>query len=636
MPNHAKENVTAPRLCFTAGHYAALQQPAKSTFHQQLVAGVKQKADHYLREEEIDVDRTGHNWHLVRAFRMQIRLFTLLAQFKQNYDQKYFQAIWRDVERMANWEYWSWIAWRKGESAPDAIFDLSYGVNSLTLAFVYDALRDQWSESQQQLFVDVANGRSFPAYLKHTAPPNQVSWFDNPHSNWNTVCNGGAGVLALALRDKCPQSKEVIKRVEKGIKPFFKSTAPDGGWPEGVGYWNFGMRYGFLYLLSHETATGKTHPLLEFPGTAATLKFPLLFTPGNASCGFGDSNKFTPYPFHVLAARRLNLPEVEAELLERFQHQANESTFNQVHSKNYVKKIYTEDPELLILWQKPKAVAKRRSLWPSHQLIKGLDWGYMADSMPRPNIYISVRGGTIDMPHTHRDLLSFFCVVGGEKLIDNVPVDDYLDTTFSARRQELYEVSPLSKNTVFVNGAGIVEKSSVLTQAIEGRSYKGFRLDATLAMGSMRDGNAADFCGRIIVLLKNRAVVVIDEFELPFAGLVESRLHTFSKVSFRARAAQIRGEANNLHTSFACTTPSQLQKGMGLSTHPQRQPDTILRHQSTTKIKRAMMVSLLVPNGTGEVQIEEKDTTRKVLFEWEDAKGKAAMNLAIGARLMLD
>jgi hypothetical protein len=349
MPKQLKES-GAPRLCFTAEHYAALQQPAKSTFHKQLLAGVKQKADEYLRQEEIEVDQTGHNWHLVRGFRMQVRLFTLLAQLKQSQDEKYFQAIWRDVERMAHWEYWSWIAWRQGNSAPDAIYDLSYGVNSLTLAFVYDALRKEWNKSQQQLFVDVASQRSFLAYLKHTAPPSQTHWLTNPHSNWNTVCNGGAGVLALALREKCPESKEVIKRVEKGIKPFFQSTAPDGGWPEGVGYWNFGMRYGFLYLLSHETATGKTHPLLEFPGTAATLKFPLLFSPREAPCGFGDSNKFGPQPFHLLAARRLRMPEVEAELLARFQSSADKSTFNQAHSTNYRKPVHLENPGLLILW----------------------------------------------------------------------------------------------------------------------------------------------------------------------------------------------------------------------------------------------------------------------------------------------
>jgi hypothetical protein len=75
---------------------------------------------------------------------------------------------------------------------------------------------------------------------------------------------------------------------------------------------------------------------------------------------------------------------------------------------------------------------------------------------------------------------------------------------------------------------------------------------------------------------------------------------------------------------------------MGVSTHPQRKPDTVLRHQSQTKITRALMCSLLVPNGTGIAQIEEKDTTRKVLFKWEDAEGKAEMNLIIGARLTID
>ena len=35
-----------------------------------------------------------------------------------------------------------------------------------------------------------------------------------------------------------------------------------GAWPEGTAYWNFGMRFAFAYLLSHERATGRRHPLL--------------------------------------------------------------------------------------------------------------------------------------------------------------------------------------------------------------------------------------------------------------------------------------------------------------------------------------------------------------------------------------
>jgi len=619
----------APRLCFTDDHYAALLRRPKSTFHRQLTEGVRQKADHFVAESEDEMNQTGHNWHLVRGFRMQVRLFTLLVEYKRSREQKYFDALWQGVQRMYHWEYWSWIAWRKNDPAPDAVYDLSYGVNSLTLAFVYDALRDDWNDAQRQVFIDIANHRSFPAYLKHTAEPTLTHWYINPHSNWNTVCNGGAGVLALALREHCPDSKEVLRRVEKGIKPFFQSTAPDGGWPEGVGYWNFGMRYGFLYLLSHETATGKTHLLLKNPAVAATLKFPLLFTPNGIPCGFGDSNGFAPQPFHLLAARRLQMPAVQKELLDRFQGASSKITFKSTFTKT------TDHPELLLLVSHDNAIPKPTQKWQSHRLIKGLDWGYAADAMPRPRLYFSVRGGTIDMPHTHRDLLSFFCVINGERLIDNVPVDNYLDTTFSSRRQDLYEVSPQSKNTMFINGVGITDRSAALIKSIESRNYNGFRLDATSAMGTMRDGNAAIFCGRLILLLKNRAIAVIDECELPFAGLVESRLHTFSKVKMRGNYAEINGIENRLHLSFASSVPAQLQRGQGIPTHPPRQADTMLRHRSQANITRSMLCALLVPNGRGIVNLQENGMRRQLTFEWEDNKGAAKLHLDITPHLTL-
>jgi len=139
----------------------------------------------------------------------------------------------------------------------------------------------------------------------------------------------------------------------------------------------------------------------------------------------------------------------------------------------------------------------------------------------------------------------------------------------------------------------------------------------------------------LVLLLKDRAVAVIDEFELPFAGLVESRLHTFSKVRFRARSAEIRGEKNTLGVVPASTEPAQLQRGLGLPTHPPRRPDIILRHQSKAKIQRAALCWLLVPNGSGTVEVEENAATRKFSFMWEDAQGRARMELEIEPHLAL-
>ncbi|NLF22289.1 MAG: hypothetical protein GX590_03935 [Lentisphaerae bacterium] len=124
-------------------------------------------------------------------------------------------------------------------------------------------------------------------------------------------------MLCLAMREAIPETGLLLRRVETSIEPYMRHLDQSGGaWPEGIGYWNYGMRYAFLYLMSHERATGREHPLLRRAATRQTLRFPLDFTPDGCAAGFGDVNRWTPLPFHFLAARRLRVGDVGERLRE--------------------------------------------------------------------------------------------------------------------------------------------------------------------------------------------------------------------------------------------------------------------------------------------------------------------------------
>jgi hypothetical protein len=584
-----------PRLFITAAQYKRLKTAPDTPLLLATAQRVSALAEEFLGDTTIAVDETSHNWHLIRARQMQIRVFTLLVEWKRTGEQRYRDALLADVKRMAHWEYWSWIAWRHRDPAPEAIYDLSYGENATTLALAFDAMRDELSEEEIALFTTTASRRALQPYL-HVTEKEPPGWHRSANSNWNTVCNGGAGILALAMAEECPEAEEVLQRVEHGIQPYFESLGREGAWPEGTGYWNYGMRYGYMYLLSHESATGRAHPLLELPGSAATLSFPLDFSPCGVACGFGDSNGFTPLPFHLAAAQRLGRADVIAELLRRF--------MIIIEGGSNRRGGWALEAELLLLAPRI-APAGETAPWPDQKFYSEMQWGYMADQMPVPNLYISARGGTIDAPHTHRDLLSFNCLVGGEKLIENVPVDDYIDTTFSPRREELYEVSPLSKNSIFVNGVGIATKASAPMVPVRGDGYSGFRFDATEAMGQMRDGSNTAFCGRAILLLDRQAVLILDRVELDYAGLVESRLHTFCDVDFSEDAVRVTGKDNWLHIAFASMQPALIKPGLGLPTSPQRKPDNIVRYVSAQKVFSITLCQLLLPNRECAVQLTE-------------------------------
>lgn len=338
---------------------------------------------------------------------------------------------------------------------------------------------------------------------------------------------------------------------------------------------------------------------MKRPATRATLEFPFLFSPNGVGCSFGDANGFQPLAFHAAAAQRLG----RANLLGEFEA-ATARGYAQAQKAGAAYSSWPNEAELLLL--RPRLPRKAAIPLKRHALMADLEWGYVADRMPRPRLYLSVRGGALNAPHSHHDLMSFHCVAGSEHLIDNVSVDDYIDTLFSRRRFELYETSARSKNTIFVNGAGIAPKSSVRTELISFGACEGFRIDATRAMNMPGCESTVSRCIRLVLLLNKSAVLIVDRIELPHPGLVESRLHTFARAAFKGHRVRILGKTEKMSAYFAASQPALVARATGEPTCPQRQPDTMIRHLSSGKVRAITLACLLVPNGKGSLALDEK------------------------------
>jgi len=585
-----------PRLYLGPEQLARLGRRPKLPYLQAAASHVARKARLYARLPPLQYRRGVHNEHLIRAREVQARVLTLLVRWHQTRRDGLRDAALRHIEQIGQWDCWSWITWRRGNHHPDAIFDLSYGENSATLAIAYDLLADTLSRSERAMFLAIARKWSFRSGLKY-ARPGACMWFGRPDSNWNTVCAGGLGMLALAMYEDAPEARKLLPAVEKSVAPFFQLLdQTDGGWPEGIGYWNYGMQYGLMYLLSHEHATGRPHPLLRSAGMRKTLSFPMDFCPHGQACSFGDVNQWAPRPIHYAAAARLGCTDVMAALDARL-------------ARDGIGGPAAPWPaEWLALHpgRAAKAGPARRNVV---KLYKGLDWAVLADAMPRSRLYVAVRGGTTKVPHGHRDLLSFHCVVRDERLITDVKPGEYLDTTFSPRREELFEISPASKNTLLINGVGITPGSSLdRTERIRLPGAEGVRLVATSAFSTMRDGPVAAFCGRVVLLLDRRAVLIIDRVELPHPGRVESRMHTFATVKTVPSGALIRGERRTLRVAYACDVAAGLFTAVTAPTTPTDSPATALRWCTLERLPTTVTMATLLSPGSGAAKAQLKLT----------------------------
>ncbi len=552
-----------PRLFARPHHFQRLAQPLAMPDLKESARHVARMADEYARSPEFEYDEAHHNALLIRARLMQTRVVTLLVRWKQTGERRYRDAAVEHIRAMGRWTYWSWIAMRQGMEGPTAIYDLSYGENATTLAIAFDWLADELSGGERDDFVDIAATWVFPSFVQHTEGEKPAGWFGRPDSNWNTVCAGGAGMAALAFHEFDDRADAVLERAQVSIEPFMRSLDEnDGGWTEGVGYWNYGMRYAFLFLLSWEAATGRAHPLLALDGVKATARFPLHLAPHGEACSFGDVNRWRPLGFHYLLAERLEDERLVDELL------ANPQATGLA---------WPNEAERLLFVPRRRRGEPAPGDRPFLKLYRHMDWAVMADRWPRPRMYLSIRGGTTEVPHGHRDLLSFHCVVGDELLLANATNREYLDTTFSPRRNDIWEIGPGAKNTLFINGVGIDTGSSVETSAVDRHGVPTIRMTGAEALGSMRDGPVAAFVGRLWLLLSQDAALVIDRVEMPAYGRVESRLHSPASVELGQARAAIQGDRQRAFLRFACDQPAVLLDAVDPLTTPAADRMTMIR-----------------------------------------------------------
>lgn len=576
----------APRLYAGPECFSRLEKRRRDPWFTPYFQAAADLAQRALHLENYFPEYIGHNWHLIRARTVQIRIATLAVQAHLTGDDRYVRAALRYVEEIRNWEYWSWISWRQKNSDPCAIYDLSYGENSASLAIAYDWLQEWLTPDDEALIVETSR-RAVDSFLKHTANPvkGTPSPWNHPFiNNWTAVCAGGMGMLALSLYELLPESSEVLRRVEFSMALYMEHIhAFGGGCPEGVGYWNYGMRYAWMYLRSYENSTGEIHKCIEHPLTRATLTFPLDFSPYQIGCGFGDGNHWRSLPFHHEMAHRLNAPEIAAEL-RRVHEDPTRGGPKWDYWADAVETILLA-PDLTDLPAEQSDVIKVYDV---------LDWGILADRMPQPSLYLSARGGTTELPHGHRDLTTFHVVIDGESAITSPGVNEYLDSTFGPRRYETYDTIPMSKNVVLINGLGISEKTEVVTRKVDfSPSCKGIHIDATGAMGVMHDVKAVNSYCRLYLMIDRKAFLVLDSLDLPHPGRCESRLHTGMTAVFLESVVQLTGQKTRCSFSLGCNHSARLYNSIALSTLPKPDPVHVIRWITAELHRRVVFASLI-------------------------------------------
>ena len=202
------------------------------------------------------------------------RVFYLSYSYVMTDDVRYAERAEREM--LAASEFIDWN--------PSHFLDVSEMTMALSIG--YDWLYHYLSE-------DSRNKIATAIYEKGLRPSenDKWAWFFKADHNWNQVCNAGMIYGALAIMDRSPEYCQ--KLIEKCLKsnPIAQICyEPDGGYPEGAGYWDYGTSFEVMLVAALQSALGTDAGIAaqeSFMRTASYMTY--MATPSGKSYNFADS-----------------------------------------------------------------------------------------------------------------------------------------------------------------------------------------------------------------------------------------------------------------------------------------------------------------------------------------------------------
>jgi hypothetical protein len=366
------------------------------------------------------------------------RVFYLSYAYRMTGQEKYLQRAEQEMLAVANFSDWN----------PSHFLDVAE--MTMGLAIGYDWLFEELSDESKQTIRE--------AIVKKGLEPSfdeKYNWFLKAEHNWNQVCNAGMAYGALAVQEDYPElAKTVIDRAFESLPKAMHDYRPDGAYPEGYSYWDYGTSFNVLFLSAVEKALGTGHGLSETPGFLKTAGFlENMLAPSTkcynwGDCGLGGS--LSPAMFWFAEKNG------DPSLLWM------ENKFLQ--TSDYSK--FTKDRLLpaIMIWGKniplEQVIAPASKTWTG----QGKNpVSIMRTSWTDPNaLYLGFKAGSPSVNHGHMDIGSFIFEANSERWASDLGSQSYeslesrgmsiFGRTQDAQRWTIFRLNNYAHNTLTVDG----------------------------------------------------------------------------------------------------------------------------------------------------------------------------------------
>ena len=313
--------------------------------------------------------------------------------------------------------------------------------------------------------------------------------FYRSRNNWNQVCNGGLVCAALAISEDEPEiAREIVDNALSSIGLVLGNYAPDGAYPEGYQYWNYGTTYQVLLNDALETAAGTDAGLNESPGFLNTARFVQFMTAPSGDCfNFYDANP-TAYSNIVQFwfAQKNNDPSLLYLEMENLKNPS--LVFGEYEEDRFLPLL----PILASRVDLSRVRAPKQNQWYN----AGVNplYIYRSGWDSPDDVYLGVKGGIASFSHAHMDSGSFIYENAGVRWALDLGMQNYYSLESKgvdlwnmkqgSQRWQVFRIGSTSHNTLTVGGAEHnVNGKADIVKVISGKNRHGavVNLSQTLA-----------------------------------------------------------------------------------------------------------------------------------------------------------
>jgi hypothetical protein len=369
-----------------------------------------------------------------------------------------------EKEMLAATEFVSWN--------PSHFLDVSEMVTALAIG--YDWLYD-WLSPESRKTIEEA------IITKGLRTAGTKRWWSKTHNNWNQVCNSGLVMGALAVYERIPnEAQKIIAEAIAHNPNAQKEYGPDGVYPEGFGYWEYGTWYEVMLIESLRTSLGTSFDLERFPGFIASAKFMnFMLTPTGATYNFSDcgnpTNMINPLLYwFALESGDMSLVWQDRERL------LNEENIRGMNRQAPIAMLFASRCNTTNI----KPITDKFWAGDGTQPIFLYRKGFASTK----DSYLGAKGGSPKNSHAHMDSGSFIYEWGGVRWAVDLGSQDYHSLESkgigiwqkgqNSQRWQVYRLNNYSHNTLTINNRlHQYDGKATMTKVYNKKMVKGVEFD---------------------------------------------------------------------------------------------------------------------------------------------------------------